>query len=416
MTEKLRFSSREIARLQVLAKKVANIASKDTQDIKRTKWYNLNNLEATEPVIFADPENGWHEIIPDNDLECVNPTARQWEFHLLKEIYWEEHIKDDKVIDAYFDVGYIYEDTGWGLDINIEGGDDNGAFHIIPPLIDYETDFEKLRFPDLLIDYEKTVARYQLAKDIFDGILDVRLKERWWWTLGMTWDYINLRGLDQLMMDFILHPEWVHKMMNFLSEGYLKRLDFLESEGLLSPNCDNTYVGSGGFGLSTELLKKNESDAPTKTSQMWGFCESQETVGVSPQMFNEFILPYQLKLMEKFHFNCYGCCEPIDLRWDYLKTIPNLRRVSCSPWSNRKVVAKLLGKDFILSSKPSPMPLSRPNMDEDEVRRELREIVTTTIGLNVEIIMKDTHTLGNEPKNINRWVEIAREEINKRYH
>lgn len=231
----------------------------------------------------------------------------------------------------------------------------------------------------------------------------------------MTRDYIDLRGLDHLMMDFILHPAWVHKMMNFFTEGYLKRLDFLESEGLLTPNFDNTYVGSGGFGFSKELLETHQTDTPLKLSDMWGFCESQETVGVSPQMFNEFILPYQIKIMEKFHFNYYGCCEPIDLRWDYIKTIPNLRRVSCSPWSDREAVAKLLGRDFILSSKPSPTPLSRPNMNEDEVRKELREIVTTTMGLNVEIIMKDNHTLGNEPKNITRWVEIAREEIKRMY-
>lgn len=39
----------------------------------------------------------------------------------------------------------------------------------------------------------------------------------------------------------------------------------------------------------------------------------------------------------------------------------------------------------------------------------------TTMGLNVEIIMKDNHTLSSNPKNIQRWVEIAREEINRRY-
>lgn len=102
-----------------------------------TKWLNISALKSTEPVIFAFPENGWNEIIPSNELKCTHPTARDWEFYLLKEIYWEEHIKDDKVIDANFDLGYIYEDTGWGLEIKIEGGEDNGAFHIIPPVIDY---------------------------------------------------------------------------------------------------------------------------------------------------------------------------------------------------------------------------------------------------------------------------------------
>ena len=231
----------------------------------------------------------------------------------------------------------------------------------------------------------------------------------------MTWDYIKLRGMDQLMMDFILYPEWVHKMMKFLSEGYHQRLDFLESKGLLSPNYDNTYIGSGGFGFSEELLSENDTGLPTRISGMWGFAESQETVGISPEMFNEFIFPYQLKLLKRFGMNCYGCCEPVDSRWKYIKKIPNLRRVSCSPWVDRELVAKNLGRKYILSSKPSPTPLSRPKMDEEEVRRELKKIIETTQGLNVEIIMKDNHTLGNNPRNISRWVEIAREEIHKIY-
>jgi|GEM_PF-5176329 len=42
---------------------------------------------------------------------------------------------------------------------------------------------------------------FELAHLVFDGILEVRQKTSWWWTLGRTWDYINLRGLDNLMMD-----------------------------------------------------------------------------------------------------------------------------------------------------------------------------------------------------------------------
>ena len=76
---------------------------------------------------------------------------------------------------------------------------------------------------------------------------------------------------------------------------------------------------------------------------MWGFGESQETVGVSPEMFAEFVLPYQLPILERFGLNCYGCCEPLDKRWEYVKQIPRLRRVSVSPWSNRAFMAERLG-------------------------------------------------------------------------
>ena len=48
------------------------------------------------------------------DRLCEDPLARVWEMHLRKQIYWFEQLKDDKVIENYFDVPYSYSDTGWG--------------------------------------------------------------------------------------------------------------------------------------------------------------------------------------------------------------------------------------------------------------------------------------------------------------
>ena len=33
-------------------------------------------------------------------------------------------------------------------------------------------------------------------QDVFGGLLEVRLKGTWWWSLGLTWPAAPLRGLD----------------------------------------------------------------------------------------------------------------------------------------------------------------------------------------------------------------------------
>ena len=83
--------------------------------------------------------------------------------------------------------------------------------------------------------------------------LTVRLKTCWWWTLGMTWTLVNLRGLEQIMFDMVDNPDGLHRLMAFLRDGHLAKLDYLERNGLLSLNNDGTYVGSGGFGWTHEL-------------------------------------------------------------------------------------------------------------------------------------------------------------------
>ncbi len=127
-------------------------------------------------------------------------------------------------------------------------------------------------------------------------------------------------------------------------------------------------------------------------------------------MFAEFIFPYQLPILERFGLNCYGCCEPLDKRWNVVAQIPNLRRVSMSPWADWAKMAEVLGGRYIFSLKPSPTDLAMDAFDEERIRTELREALQITRECRVEVIMKDNHTIRNDPSRVLRWVQIARDE------
>ena len=148
-----------------------------------------------------------------------------------------------------------------------------------------------------------------------------------------------------------------------------------------------------------------------RTMDMWGFGESQETVLISPQMFADFILPYQLPVLERFGQNCYGCCEPLDQRWEAVQRVPRLRRVSVSAWADIDEMAEKLGNRYIFSWKPRPADLATDCFDEDAIRTYVRGMLQATRNCRVEVIMKDNHTIANQPWRVLRWVEIVREEI-----
>lgn len=404
------FTAAETENLRALATRVAEIAALPIQGILRNKWLAHNDLKSNEPLVFIDPENGWNECIPAETLLCTDPLARVWEMYLRKQIYWFDVMKDDKVIEAVFDVPYAYTDTGWGVTLMKEGGEHGGAYIVKQAIENYEEDFHKLHYPRIIINWEESARVMELAETVFCGILKVRRKATWYWTLGMTWEYINLRGLEDFMCDMIEEPEWVHRMMHLLCEGTLAKLEYLETEGLLATNCGNTYVASGGFGFTDDLPLK---DGPVTTMDNWGFVESQETTAVSPDMYGNFIFPYHRRIAERFGLNCYGCCEPFNPRWKYVKQLPRLRKVSCSPWSDWSLIPQLLGKNYIASVKPSPTPLAMPMLDEDAVRKDIGRALEIANDSVVEIIMKDNNTLGKNPHNASRWVEIVREEMNK---
>jgi hypothetical protein len=396
--------------LRELAKQVAELAARPVEKEKRELWYRHNALESTRPLVFCDPENGWNEILTPDTLQCEGGLARAWEWHLRREVFWGAHLRDDKVIEPHFNVGHVYTETDWGLRETRIGGEGGGSWRWEAPLKTYD-DMDKLRFPQITVDYEATQELLQLAQETFGDILQVRLKTVWWWSFGMTQTLVYLRGLEQIMYDMVDCPEGVHRLMAFLRDGHAARLDFLEKNGLLFLNNDGTYVGSGGFGWTHELPQPDFS-GHVRPIDMWGFAESQETVGISASMFEEFIFPYQLSLLERFGLNCYGCCEPLDSRWHVVKKFPRLRRVSMSPWANVEVMAERLGNRYIFSWKPHPGVLAADTFDEEFVRQTLRQ------GLNVlkkndcrvEIIMKDCHTIRHDPQRVTRWVQIAKEE------
>lgn len=409
--QELVVSKKERGILRELAQRVADVAARPEQEEKRRLWLKHNALGETRPLIFADPENAWYELIPAAELVSAGNLARLWEFRLRKEIYWAEKIRDDRVVEPAFSVYRIYEESERGLDARIIGGDDDGAYRWDAPLTDYD-DLDKLRFRRINICSEKTQRLYDLAAEVLGDILQVRIEGVWWWSLGMTSDLILLRGFQQALYDMYDNPDGLHRLMAFLRDENLAKLDFLEANGLLSLNNGGDFIGTGGYGWSDELPAPGFDGAKVRTRDMWGFCESQETVGVSPKLFEEFVFAYQLPILDRFGLNIYGCCEPLDKRFDAIRRIPRLRKVTVSPWSDVEGMAERLGSDYIYTRKVNPADIAQPSIDEEQIRKGLRDTLRATSRnkCHVEILMRDVLTLSGNPENIIRWTQIAREE------
>jgi hypothetical protein len=342
-------------------------------------------------------------------MKCRGKITRRWEMNLRKEIFWGEEMGDDKPIDPVFNVTYTVSPDDWGIEAVYHKADQLGSYVWENPIKDYSTDLKKIHSPTFTIDWETTNGCLDLASVIFGDILSVRLKGVWWWSLGLTLPLATLRGLNNMMYDFIDHPDEIKELMSIISRGHIDKLDYLENQGLLNLNNDGTYVGSGGFGYTDELPSGNYTGT-ARSIDMWGFTESQETVNVSPEMYEEFIFPYEKPIMERFGLNCYGCCEPVHSRWHIIKNHPRLRRVSCSAWVDKEKMAGFLKDEYIFSYKPNPAKLSTPVIDRETIRNEIRNLFEITKDCRVEILMKDNHTIGGKPENVIEWCRIAREE------
>jgi hypothetical protein len=407
--ERIASDEREV--LRRLAGQVAELAARPVEDAKRALWRRLNGLQSARPVVFCDPENAWSEIVPAESLSCRHELARAWEFTLRREVFWGAEIGDDRVVNPYFALPYIYAQSDWGLREERHGGGDGTGYAWRPALADW-SDIDQIHAPRIAVDHAATERIRALADATFGDLLPARVDMIWLWTQGLTQPLSLLRGMGQMMFDMMDAPEQLHRLMQRLQAATLERMAFLEASNLLCLNNNGTYVGSGGFGWTDELPQADFA-GHVRLRDLWGFCESQETVGISPRMFDEFVLQYQLPILARFGLVCYGCCEPLEKRWPYIEKIPRLRRVSVSPFANSGRMAELLGDRYVFSLKPNPVDLAGDHFDEDAIRTGLRRKLQAARNCHIEIIMKDTHTLRCDPRRAIRWTQIARAEAER---
>lgn len=394
--------------LRDLARKVAEIAELPIMAERRRMWTRHNGLERVRPMVLIFPEGSWGEILPRTGLECESDQGRNLEWALRSRIVQHVQLHDDAVIEKDWIVRKAIHQSGWGLEPKRKPSDRPGGAWAFDPVITQPSDLGKLRFPEIRYDEEATMRSLAEAEDLLGDILNVKLKGIQHVSFHLMNLYTSLRGLEQVMTDMVLEPKWLHDAMAFLEEGHRNIIRQYQEQNLLDLNNDGTYHSSGGNGYTTELPRPGFDPAQVRPDDMWASAEAQEMALVSPEMHAEFILQYEKRLLEPFGLSGYGCCEDLSRKLDYVLSIPNIRRISISPFADVERSAAKLDRKAIFSWKPHPSHLVG-SFKPDLVRNYIRHTLEVTRHCVIEMILKDTHTCENHPERFTRWADIAQE-------
>ncbi|NLU41765.1 MAG: hypothetical protein GXX08_06150 [Firmicutes bacterium] len=401
-------SSGDRAIIRSLAERVREIAELPIMQKRRDMWTRHNRLESVGPMILVFPEGAWRELLPWSSLECSEDKARVYEYELKLRIFQHEHIHDDKPVEANWIVRKVISNSGWGLKPKRKRSSQSTGAWAFDPVIRDRDDLKKLRFPEITYDEESTLRALDEAQDLLGDILDVKLKGIDHVSFHFMAVYCDLRGLEQVMWDMCDDPGFVHEAMSFLEQGYRRMIEQYVELNLLSLNNDETYHSSGGLGYTTELPQPDCDSERVRPCDMWASAESQEMAQVSPAMHHEFVMEYEKRLLEPFGLNGYGCCEDLTRKLDYVMDIPNIRRISISPWADVEACARKLKDKYIYSWKPDPSHLVG-EFNAQRVRDYIQHTLDVTGDCIVEMILKDTHTCENHPERFTKWTDIAQE-------
>lgn len=395
-------------RLRKLAYKQMEFANSLQNDLIIKKWEALAKGRKETPTVRLLFSNFRDEVI-ESRLECEGDKARELERTLLTTMVGRELFDDDTPISTTFDVEWDVYVHPFGTKPIIKRSEDKSAigYHIEPIVENLEEDLNKFQGGNYGVNREATEERIELANEIFGDILSIR-KVMGSLPGAMTSPIVHLMGMENFYCAMYDYPDELHEIMNIACTIYENFYDFLEKEKLLLPTNGISPIAQESFAFTEELPK----DYVTKTTQCWGFLESQETTAVSPSMFGEFVFPYQDRLAKRMGLLSYGCCERVDAIWtEYLSKWKNLRKLSVSPFNNEERLGEYLrGTNVIYYSKPRAEYVTNPGpLDEEAIRKYFKGVCQAASGCLFEVAQREVGTIFGDYNRGKRYVELAKE-------
>jgi hypothetical protein len=410
----IKLAPRDVDVLRRLAAELAEIAALPVHPEKARLWQKLNDLESVRPMVWIN-EIPWHEIDVNGELTLTteHPWAQDQERELRRTIYQWQHMPGDMIVGPELACPLAVHSTDFGIIEDVDVVRTDAASDIVSRhfkiQIRGDADLEKIKMPRLTHDAAATHFRYEAMCRVFGDILPVvkQGQTHIWFT---PWDYlIRWWGIEEAMIDLVERPELVHAGVERMVDAWMVELDQFEAMNLLALDCNNTRIGSGGYGYTRQLPGEKYDPACVRPHNMWGCSNAQIFSEVSPLMHWEFAVRHDLRWLARWGLTYYGCCEPLDRKIDILRRIPNLRKISVSPWCNTERIVEKVGRDYVMSRKPSPAIVAEDSWQPQRARKELCDFLDKARGCHVELILKDISTVRRDPQRLWQWARIASE-------
>jgi hypothetical protein len=403
-------NKKDIKILQELVNHVREIVDLPIQEEKRNLWRKLNGLKPERPMVMID-QVCWNEMNVNDELtlQCTEPECRGYEEYLRRILYQWKYFPVDMVVEPFITVKKAINNTGFGIGVlqNIAVSDPTSSIvgHKFINQFETDDDLNKIKIPRISHDQKETDRRITVAHEIFDGFFEI--KSGGMDTYVSLWDPISMwMGVENALYALVDKPDFMHKLVGKVSDGYMSMFTQLEEQGLL---CEPQSLIHCTGAYTDELSASGYNPDKSRTKDIWAMGLAQMFSTVSPQMFKEFEVDYVSPICARFGLVYYGCCDPLDGKMNEVRLIPNVRKVSMSPWVSKKRGAMEIGNDFVYSCKPNPALLAVTTFNVNRVREDLEETrdICAKYGCPLEIILKDISTVLYQPERLFKWAEIS---------
>ncbi len=440
--------SRPSPHLERLVERVEEAAADPRYAQRKDMYTRHNRLEkVAKPPVCVHLHQGyrlvWQELIPPDTLESQDTLERDIEIQLRQKLYKHDHIPDDEVLlptvwlapiqskeedqdstaqpssssmltgDADtqshgFGAGadLVEEARLWGLSSQVRRTEFPGGSYKVEPVVQVEADMALLKSPKYEVDVAATQALCDRATELVDGRLPVKLATN---GLGASPSeaMVSFMGMEAVLYNVIDRPDFIHRMMEFMTDGYISYHLAREAAGAVDAE------ESWGFRVHYEELPPGADSSRLENS--WWYVSAQSLAGISPAMFDDFLQPYHAKLSEALSDSrvYYHGCEDLTNKISIIRRLPHLRRFHVSAWTDLEESVKQLGREFVLETHVSYADTLYVHTPA-EMRKTVERIMEIAGECVIDINLGDIETVDGRPSVLTDWARIA-QEVTARY-
>lgn len=396
--------------LQTLAKTYMEAATLPIQNEKIKLWKALNAGKMQRPMVTID-QLPWNELGENGVLTLYvqDPFWRTVEEGLRRKLYMWNNFPADMVLEPIISIPMAIEGINFGIDVIEEtlASDTSSDVisHYYTNQLENEEDVAKIKDMQITHDQAETARRLDIARDVFAGIADVQPKGHSF-HLG-PWDSLSMwMGAETVYYELADRPEHMHALMRRHTDAIIAGIKQANALGVAGSNLNLCHCS---YTYTDEMLPGPGMGGAPTTYNSWGYGLAQPFTSVSPATTKEFEVPYITEMAEYFGGIYYGCCDKLCDRLEMIMEIPNVRKISCSPWSNRDIFAEKIGPRLTMSAKPNPAFIANNSVNYDLIEKDLRETVEAARrnNVNLEIILKDISTVQYQPDRLRKWNDIV---------
>lgn len=240
---------------------------------------------------------------------------------------------------------------------------------------------DAIQYPDFESQCEMARIHefYQRMRDILSDDFKIMFPQ---WTRSPWSVAWALRGIDNLIYDWIDDPEWTYSLLMQLSEFRIRfandRAKFL---GISPIKPTNFYNDEVTFPV------------------------------VSPDMYRKLILPSEIKVSKAFGgINYWHSCGNTTPFYEDINKIPNLAMVHVSPWSDIWEANKKYSDDIVIEVALNPVTdvMNTPTIRHAENRLlEIKEATKERLSVCRADGFMVTSNVKSDIKKLQNWMDLA---------